>query len=514
MPSTNAYLGSPTQDPDTKVWSLDLDEEIQTSLDSVCDLSTTIFEAKASVFIASFPQGPVLVSRAGLPFDLSAEAQQQFLETDELSDIQVNDSDFLIRETAPGSDERSGYRIVAPIVMPSDLHIGCLVFFRRSEAKMSPKEHAILSVLHRNIVRHLLHAKQVFESAKAESLQTLISENNDDWIFVKDEQFRIVYANEAFLAVYPEDKRDKIIGYTTVEEYDAAEAELFLAQDKVAFEQGVSKVIEKLHMPNGSYKIVETVKRRFEDENGKRYILGICRDMTGREDLIRELKKANDELENFTSIASHDLKSPLNAIRRLLEWIHEDCASLLPEEHRDNINLVINRANRMQTLLDDLLSYARIGQDVTESSDIVLSTLCEDIAQLLDVPDDFVISAPQKTLHLPMVPFKTVMLNLIGNAVKHNDKPTGKVEITATESKHYYLIEVRDNGPGIEPIYFDRIFKLFQTLKPRDEVEGSGIGLSVVLKYINNFSGTITVDSDGESGTTFKLSWPKRTSKL
>lgn len=512
MPSTEAYLGSPLQDPETGSWSLQLDSELQISFDSICELVTTIFEASACLFVGNFPDGTMVVSRSGTPFELSNDEIEALRATSEFSDAIVDGVTTQSAENAQTSNGLQRYRIVSPVLMPSGLRLGWLVFFRVAAAELSIQEKAILRVLHRDITNHLLHSKQVFEAAKSQGLQTLISENNEDWIFVKDEQFRIVYANEAFLDIYPEDKRDRIIGYTTVEEYEKAEADNFLTHDRVAFEEGISKVIEDLHMPDGRHRIVETVKRRFEDQNGKRYILCICRDITEREDLIRELKKANDELGYFTSIASHDLKSPLNAIRRLLEWIQEDCAPLIPDEHAENMRLVVNRADRMQALLDDLLTYARIGREDASSSDINLQSLYEDINQLLDIPDSFSVSVPDQTLHLPAVPFKTVMLNLIGNAIKHNDKEHGTVDVSVDESRHHYLITVKDNGPGIDPKYFDRIFQLFQTLKPRDEVEGSGIGLSVVMKYITSFGGKIDVESDGVSGTSFKISWPKRVS--
>lgn len=520
MPSTEAYLGSPECDPSTGHWSLALDGDLQASFDSICELVTTVFDASASAFIADFPKCSMMVSHGGTAFEMSSAELDALGAVTDLSEQLISDGQRLGESSQAGNDRQelndpaaptapAHRQIIAPIVMPSGLRLGWLVFYRAPDAELSTKAKAVLRLVHNDIVSHLLHSKQVFETAKARSLQTLISEHNDDWIFVKDERFRIVYGNEAFFNLYPESMHDRIIGYTTVEEYEPAEANVFLKYDKIAFEQGESKVIEDLHMPDGKHLIVETVKRRFEDDKGRPYILGICRDITKREDLIRELKKANEELGYFTSIASHDLKSPLNAIRRLLEWIQEDCSELLPEEHVENMNLVVNRANRMQALLDDLLTYARIGREDTAESDVYLPELYQDIAQLLDIPDSFAVSVPDKTLHVPALPFKTVLLNLIGNAIKHNDKARGTVDIQVDESRHYYQIKVIDNGPGIDPQYFGKVFQLFQTLKPRDEIEGSGIGLSVVMKYVTNFGGKIDVESDGKSGTTFSLSWSK-----
>lgn len=502
MPSTESYIGAPAYSEEQNTWEISLDQGLKDNFSSICDLATTIFEASGSALYANFPAAAVLLAAGGTPPQPSTDELQQLHLSEALSET--------VLEPGAGNAGLSRYLIVLPIEMPSGLAFGWLVFVRESTHTLTTKEKAILKVLHSDISNHLIQSKQAFQAATQDSLQKLITEHNDDWIFVKDEQFRIAYANNAFLEVYPEDMRDRVIGFTTLEEYDEEEASVFLTQDKIAFETGFSKVIEELHKPNGQHVIVETVKRRFEDEEGKRYILGICRDITQREDLIRELKAANDELGYFTSVASHDLKSPLNAIRRLLEWIEEDCAPLLPQEHLENMRLVVSRADRMQALLDDLLTYARIGKVDSVASDVSFTELYDDISQLLDVPEGFTVNVPDQTIHVAEVPFKTVILNLVSNAIKHNDKAQGVVDFGFSDSLHYYHIEISDNGPGIDPKYFDKIFQLFQTLRPRDEVEGSGIGLSVVMKYVSSFGGKVTVSSDGETGSTFRVSWPKR----
>ncbi|MFK7831496.1 MAG: ATP-binding protein [Congregibacter sp.] len=453
-----------------------------------------VFDASTCMLFANFPQASILLSSKGRHVTLTPSELLDLQSSQLISELVVEDREI---------------RVISPIVLPSGLHFGWLMFYRPVAENLTAKERATLRVLQRDIANNLLLTKQIFEDAKAQELQTAISEHNEDWIFVKDTQYRIVYANQAFLEFYPEDMRDRVVGYTTVEEYEKEEADAFLKQDRIAFEQGISTMTAILNMPDGRQRIVETVKRRFEDAKGKSYILCVCRDVTAKEKLISELKKANEELGYFTSVASHDLKSPLNAIRRLLGWIEEDCSALLPEEHLENMQLVINRADRMHALLDDLLAYAKIGREEASVGDLSLSKMYTDIAQLLDLPDNFTVNVPNTTLHVPTVPFKTVMLNLISNAVKHNDKEHGIVDIVVTETRHFYIIEVTDNGPGVEAIYFERIFQLFQTLKSRDETEGSGIGLSVVMKYVSRHGGKVEVSSDGILGTTFTVTWPK-----
>lgn len=509
MLSVESYIGNPEKNAKTGQLNIVLDSSIQTNLDSICELVLTIFDAYACVITANFSQGLVALSQRGESLSELNQYQQTDINTAEkIKEFVFDTKPNLSLDSKKNSSKI--HQVHSPIIFSTGLVFGTLAFERHRDCPLDEKEEAILSVLQRDIANHLIQHKQAFEAAKSIELHTLISQHNQDWIFVKDEGFRIVYANDAFLGVYPEEMQNKIIGFTTVEEYDAAEAELFLAHDKVAFEKGVSIVTEDLHMPDGRHIIVETVKRRFEDEYGKAYILCVCRNITEREDLIRDLKKANDELDDFTSIASHDLKSPLNAIKRLLEWIEEDCKALLPEEHLENLNLVMNRADRMQILLDDLLRYARIDRGDVSVTEINLADIKKDVAQLLDLPKNVVFNIDEGLLNVPVVPFKTVMLNLIGNAIKHNDKAEGLINVTMMDSRHNYIIEVSDNGPGIEPKYFDRIFQLFQTLRSRDELEGSGIGLSVVMKHLNNFDGRIEVESDGKLGCIFRVYWPKK----
>ncbi|ASM50303.1 hypothetical protein PESP_a2316 [Pseudoalteromonas espejiana DSM 9414] len=502
MPSIESYIGTPST-TDNKLWSVFLDSDIQTNLDSICDLVLSIFDAKSCTIIANFPQSRVNLSQRG---DVTNVCDAD-LKHDQFVESLINES-----QSAGSEGDTKAYRLVSPIILPSNLKFGWLIVERISTQPLTSKEVSVFGVLQKDIVNHLVQRKQIVEQKKAAELQATITQLNRDFIFIKDENFKIVYANDAFINSYPPSMHDKVIGYTTVESFEAKEADLFLEQDKIAFEKGLSKVVENIHMPNGNRIIVETTKKRFEDKSGAPLILCVCRDLTEKEGLINRLKKANRELDEFTSIASHDLRAPLNAIKRLLEWISDDCETLLPDEHLENFQLVISRANRMQTLLEDLLKYAKIDQcDVTLST-TTLEAVYQDVAQLLDIPSSMTINidSGNSQINIPAVPFKTVILNLLSNAIKHNDKTHGIINISLRPALHYYVIEVTDNGPGIEPKYFSLIFQLFQTLRSRDEVEGTGIGLSVVKKHVTNFGGKVDVSSNGKTGTTFTIFWPKQ----
>ena len=256
-------------------------------------------------------------------------------------------------------------------------------------------------------------------------------------------------------------------------------------------------------------------KNSLDKINSSKFHSTICElkkeDETEKDRLIKKLQKVSDELDEFTSIASHDLKSPLNAIKRLLEWIYDDCKDLLPQEHLENFQLVLSRANRMQVLLEDLLSYSRINSCDSTRANISLESIYQDIEQILEVPQAVTVDihANNEVLDIPLIPFKIVFQNLISNAIKHNNKEHPVIDISLIPSNQYYIIEITDNGPGIDPKYFSLIFKLFQTLQSRDDVEGSGIGLCIANKLIINYGGKIEVASDGKLGSTFTIYWPK-----
>jgi signal transduction histidine kinase len=207
-------------------------------------------------------------------------------------------------------------------------------------------------------------------------------------------------------------------------------------------------------------------------------------------------------------VASHDLRSPLNVIKRLVTWVKEDCDSVLPEESKEDLSIVLSRVERMEKLLVDLLSYSRIGKDYQQASEINLRTFMVELLSLIDLPMGFALKCDDVDVKVPEIAFNVVMLNLVSNAIKHHDSGNAKIEVKAKRSDRGCIITVLDNGPGIEEKNRHRIFKLFETLRSRDEVEGSGIGLSVVKKIVEHYGGSIKVDANQPRGTKFIVNWP------
>lgn len=220
------------------------------------------------------------------------------------------------------------------------------------------------------------------------------------------------------------------------------------------------------------------------------------------------LEKSNKDLEQFSYIASHDLKSPLNAIKQLSAWIKEDCEEILPDESKEHLGLLQQRTDRMMKLLSDLLSYSRINHASHEYEKVNLAVLTKDCLDILGNPEGYTCTAPNVDLMIPAVPFEIVLRNLLSNSIKHHDLGKGKIMVGYELQDGYHCVTVSDDGPGIPEHLRQRAMEMFQTLKPRDKVEGSGMGLAMVKRIMDYQNGTIEIQSEGERGVSFVLRWP------
>ncbi len=227
-----------------------------------------------------------------------------------------------------------------------------------------------------------------------------------------------------------------------------------------------------------------------------------------------ELENSNAELEQFAYVASHDLKAPLRGIANLASWIESDLKDVMDSDTKHHIMLLHNRVNRMEALLEDLLQYSRIGRARTEIRVADLNDVVPEIFTLVATRGQFSLEVqnPLPNLVTACAPLEQVFRNLFSNAIKHHDLDNGCVKVDVRDLGDLYEFLIRDDGPGIPTEYHERVFKMFLTLRGRDEIEGSGMGLAIVRKIIESAGGTITLESDPsvERGTTFRFTWPKQ----
>jgi signal transduction histidine kinase len=226
---------------------------------------------------------------------------------------------------------------------------------------------------------------------------------------------------------------------------------------------------------------------------------------------IAELERSNRELDEFAYVASHDLKGPLQDVRNLSTWIREDLGAALPAESEQHMQKLLDRVARMERLLDDLLAYSRAGRVSAPVEELDVRALIHDVLALTQVPPGMrvVVKADIAPIRTPKAPLAQVLRNLVGNAFKHHDRSEGVVTIDVKDAGDRIELTVADDGPGIPPEFHDRVFRIFQTLRPRDAVEGSGIGLAIVKKVVESHGGSVTIDSRGSRGTTMRFTWPK-----
>ena len=228
-----------------------------------------------------------------------------------------------------------------------------------------------------------------------------------------------------------------------------------------------------------------------------------------------DLARSNADLEEFAYVASHDLKAPLRAISHLVEWITDDIEPTAGADTLENLRLLRGRVVRLQTLLDGLLEYARIGKTRVNHEQVDIAEVVRDVVAVLSPAPGFTVECiePMPKLRTHRSPILAVLQNLISNGIRHHDRDTGRITVAMTLEHGVATFRVSDDGPGIPPRFHDKIFVIFQTLASRDEVESSGIGLAIVKKRVEGHGGRIWVESAPPMrGTTMVFTWKEPTS--
>jgi GAF domain-containing protein len=227
--------------------------------------------------------------------------------------------------------------------------------------------------------------------------------------------------------------------------------------------------------------------------------------------LINELDKSNRDLDQFAYVASHDLKAPLRGISNLSQWLEEDLGDAITAEGKEQLQLLRGRVQRMEGLINGILDYSRAGRKRSKIEAISVARLLSEVVELCSPPPEarIEVAANMPELRTERVPLQQVFANLIGNALKHAKRADPHVRVTVRDVGDRCEFAVSDNGHGIAPEFHERIWGIFQTLEPRDTLESTGIGLSVVKKIVESKGGSAWVESREGQGATFRFTWPK-----
>jgi signal transduction histidine kinase len=216
----------------------------------------------------------------------------------------------------------------------------------------------------------------------------------------------------------------------------------------------------------------------------------------------KQLEKSNNELTQFAYIASHDLKSPLRAVGNLATWIAEDIKEKKFEKIDEYVFMMKNQLKRMDNLINGLLEISRVSRTHVNIELLTMTEMIKELQQ--DFPEiEITHSNCGKCIKIQMnsTRFRQIFNNLINNAFKHNDKEKTIVNISCKNEGDYCEFVVEDNGPGIDSKYHKKIFQIFQTLGSKDN--GTGIGLALVKKIVEEYDGEIRVESELGKGTKF-----------
>lgn len=248
--------------------------------------------------------------------------------------------------------------------------------------------------------------------------------------------------------------------------------------------------------------------------------LADARNVTRERVAEQRLRTNNQILGQFASVIAHDLRAPMRGIQQLAGWIGEDEDTALSEESARYFDLLKNRIVRLEQQLLGLAAFVRAGVFEAPVETVDVAEMVADISDEVRT-DPRTVESGRKvsvtwsdlpTIETAEVPLRHALLNLVSNAWKHHDRDDCEVEVTAEHDGSAWVFSVSDNGPGIAERYHERVFEIFSTLKPRDQVEGAGLGLAIVARIMRACNGSVTIESpiDNDRGTRFSLRWPDR----
>ena len=378
-----------------------------------------------------------------------------------------------------------------------------------------------LSVYFKDINDRKIADQQI--KAEKNLLRTLI-DNLPDAIYFKDKNARKLISNKTDYELLGGTTEEDCIGKTDLEVLPYDEGIVGYSHDMKILKSGESLInFEQYFIPKTGKPIwLLTTKLPLRNEQHEIVgLLGIGRNITQEklaeqrlivlnQELSRHVKQlaaSNAELEQFAYIASHDLQEPLRMVTSFLNQIELKYDALLDDNGRKFIHFAVDGAARMRQIILDLLQFSRIGREEDKSEAISLNTLTEDVLVLcrkqIEEAAAIIKIDPLPVLVIPRTPVRQVLQNLISNSLKYWDRSKNeplKIQVSAKEYDRYWEFSIADNGIGIDPMFFDKIFVIFQRLHNQKEYSGTGIGLAITKKIIENLGGKIRVESEEGRG--------------
>jgi PAS domain S-box-containing protein len=228
-----------------------------------------------------------------------------------------------------------------------------------------------------------------------------------------------------------------------------------------------------------------------------------------KEQLLKRLEKQNEQLNEYAQIVSHDLKSPLRSIHSLISWIKEDNEKEFSDETLQYLNMIEGKVEKMDHLIHGILTYSKVDTEDTINESIDLNDVINNCIKIIHIPENtkVIIDNTLPIVKADKFRMQQLFQNIISNAVNYIDKPEGLVSVGYSEDAKSYTFYIKDNGPGIAKENQEKIFKIFQSFTNHES--STGIGLSIVKRIVDNYKGTISIESELTKGTTFYIKMPK-----
>ncbi|MBE0508041.1 MAG: GHKL domain-containing protein [Marinospirillum sp.] len=279
-----------------------------------------------------------------------------------------------------------------------------------------------------------------------------------------------------------------------------------------ALKETESLSFEWIHLASDGFELLLQVTLIPVEIRGRSLILGVWYDLTERQrselavqQKTESLQKSNAELEQFAYVVSHDLRQPLRMIGSYLQLLERRLETTLTDETREMMHFAVDGASRLDQMLVSLLEYSRVGRKGLPMTDTPAETAIQEALQFLQPLIDEkqarvqLLTKSWPMLHASPDELTRLFQNLIGNALKyHQPGQAPQVSLDVERTKGHWRFCIRDQGIGIAPEQFDRLFRVFQRLHTRSEYEGTGIGLAVCRKIVERHGGRIWVESEGE----------------
>ena len=347
-------------------------------------------------------------------------------------------------------------------------------------------------------------------------------------LLVLDDDRKVISANRAFYRTFqvtPRDVEGKVL-------YDLGDRQWNIPKLRKLLEEILPKStvlldfeIEHEFKNLGRRRMVLNARRIYHETKRMQMILLAIEDITEQKRMERELKQAeelkriilalersNVELEQFAYVASHDLQEPLRMMSSFTQLLAKRYQGKLDKEADEFIAYIVAGAKRMQTLINDLLAYSRVGLRGKPFEPIDSEAAFDQAATNLRVAFE---EGEAEITHGPLPPLIAddsqiveLFQNLLGNAIKFHGKEPPRIHVSAKKRRNEWVFSVRDNGIGIAPEYFDRIFVIFQRLHGGEEYSGTGVGLAICRRIVERHGGRIWVESKPGKGSTFYFTLP------